>query len=515
MNDSSVGAGRTSSPMQVVVQQSFPLGRFHATPWRVSPFDDRHGEWPPSPWRFIRAVVARWHQLRRESGDRPDGELEGLVHALCNSRFAFLLPTNAERIDLTRSYQPMEFGWNPAQHAGERSHGPSLTRDNCWVLPPDREVYWFLTGDAWTAELLTTLDACLARVLYFGRAESLTVMSRDEIDRTLLPNVELTDSPRADSDAPVLAPEPSASLDDVQRTTDELRKRTVPYGARWMYATLPCRSVVRDVTGDAGPATRPAVKIVQFAVGVVVAPTVSDVCALTSRFRERVARLGAQGEGHARGSWRRARPEILDKLSLLSGRAADGTPMRGHRHVRVAMWFGTTGPERLLVWRDEVPFEEWELDLLAEAARKPLAWSHSKSAPWSVQLIPLPVEAPCPAGFDGKTHRVWGSVTPYVPGRTARTRGDAPERFSDVCRQVQGDLARLGYATDGSSVVAVDGENEGWWTSVHVPPASGRASSLAKRMGYRLRIEFSQPVSGPIAIGHSSHYGLGLFLPTW
>ncbi|MFZ2345189.1 MAG: type I-U CRISPR-associated protein Csb2, partial [Candidatus Microthrix parvicella] len=46
--------------MSLNVQVSFPLGRYHATPW------DRHVnegavEWPPSPWRMVRALIAVWH----------------------------------------------------------------------------------------------------------------------------------------------------------------------------------------------------------------------------------------------------------------------------------------------------------------------------------------------------------------------------------------------------------------------------------------------------------------------
>ena len=43
----------------------FPGGRFHATPW------DHHVneglvEWPPSPWRLLRAFLATWHRKARE-----------------------------------------------------------------------------------------------------------------------------------------------------------------------------------------------------------------------------------------------------------------------------------------------------------------------------------------------------------------------------------------------------------------------------------------------------------------
>ena len=55
--------------MPLVLRQTFPLGRFHATRWNQNPFEDRFGEWPPSPWRLLRALVARWFQYSRETGD--------------------------------------------------------------------------------------------------------------------------------------------------------------------------------------------------------------------------------------------------------------------------------------------------------------------------------------------------------------------------------------------------------------------------------------------------------------
>ena len=32
-------------------------------------------------------------------------------------------------------------------------------------------------------------------------------------------------------------------------------------------------------------------------------------------------------------------------------------------------------------------------------------------------------------------------------------------------------------------------------------------------MGYGFRIEFPEPVKGPIALGYGAHFGLGLFVP--
>jgi CRISPR-associated protein Csb2 len=100
--------------MQIVLRQEFPLGRFHATPWRVNPFDDPHGEWPPSPWRLVRAVTARWYQWARETEQEPDlANLEQLQAALCKSTYAFYLPADARKGTPLRQYHPTEFGMDP------------------------------------------------------------------------------------------------------------------------------------------------------------------------------------------------------------------------------------------------------------------------------------------------------------------------------------------------------------------------------------------------------------------
>ncbi len=59
--------GKARSEMPLILEQSFPLGRFHATRWNQNPFEDPYGEWPPSSWRLLRALAARWFQYSRET----------------------------------------------------------------------------------------------------------------------------------------------------------------------------------------------------------------------------------------------------------------------------------------------------------------------------------------------------------------------------------------------------------------------------------------------------------------
>jgi CRISPR-associated protein Csb2 len=53
--------------MVVAIAISFPTGRYHATPWNCHVNEGRP-EWPPSPWRLLRALVATW---KRKLADEP------------------------------------------------------------------------------------------------------------------------------------------------------------------------------------------------------------------------------------------------------------------------------------------------------------------------------------------------------------------------------------------------------------------------------------------------------------
>ena len=53
--------------MPISVTIRFSAGRFHATPWGHH-VNEGLPEWPPSPWRLLRALVATW---KRKLADEP------------------------------------------------------------------------------------------------------------------------------------------------------------------------------------------------------------------------------------------------------------------------------------------------------------------------------------------------------------------------------------------------------------------------------------------------------------
>lgn len=501
--------------MKLVVRQEFPLGRFHATPWRVNPYDDPYGEWPPSPWRLVRAVTARWYQLAREASPEPDvSQLERLQAALCRSTYAFHLPPSARKGSPLRQYHPTEFGWRPAgaNVASTRSYGTSLVQDNYWCVPPEAPVWWFIEGDDWTDDLRELLGQCLERMTYFGRAETLTRVrvagSTDEIPQA---NCTLADK-RGAGAAPVLSPLDTATREDIERTTDnpEAVKRAVPPGAQWLYAVRPERPAARERRRV--PEHRPDCHLVQFAIGWNVAPERRAMVRLTARFRGAVLReLLRLKTGDASANWKRASRDVREAVAAMTGKDANGDVLKGHRHAEFLAWCEDDQPTRLLVWRGSRAFDadEQEAILLAAARDLSCAAAGSDSHEWKVRLVPLDRAVPRPPGFGSETSKVWEAVTPYVPPRH-HLRAGKDRQGESPAEQVRRELNQRGIG--GCVDVEIIGPPS--WVAVHVPRSEAKQrAATGDRRGFTVRLRFAAPVGGPIRLGHSSSFGLGLFRP--
>ena len=514
--------------MRVVLKQTFPLGRFHANPWRMFPFEDPHGEWPPSPWRLLRAILARSHQLEREHGVRCQPWRDSLMRAFCTSTFGWRLPPFSWRGPGLRQYQPATFEWdppsrtkkvkgNPVNIPGEKKYRPTLVRDNFWLVdrsgtdPSSGMVWWILDGERWSDGDFNWLDASLDRMTYFGRAEAITEIQRvEKMPKDIHVNCVLEQNPSSGS-VPVLVPTVGATLEQVQAVTDDpsVKNSTVPPGARWLHAKRPIRPQVK--LRRSSPRTRKPTRLIQFAIGVRVSPPRESVVVLTQRFRGRVIRefLG--------GSWSRANAEQRETVRLLAGKEADGAPLRDHRHphARFGILFDqeTGKAARLLVWRDQ-PFTNDEQQAVLNAAERELPLSFAKAGtrdPWSVRLVPLDSQVPPPNGFGEQAWRCWRTVTPYIPPRYAYDRkgrvraGESPEE------QLRLELTRQKYDTSGLTIQMDNRDVE--WTRVHRPRRHRDDPTNTERRGYQVSLTFDRSVRGPISLGYSSHFGLGLFVP--
>ncbi|NKC17094.1 MAG: type I-U CRISPR-associated protein Cas5/Cas6 [Gammaproteobacteria bacterium] len=516
----------TGVSMRVVLRQTFPLGRFHANPWRVFPFEDPHGEWPPSPWRLLRAILARSHQLERERDVQCQAWRDALVGAFCTSSFSWHLPPFSWRGPGLRQYQPATFEWDPPGRTkkvkgqpvsipGERTYRSTLVQDNFWVVGSSKAVsdtgivWWIVEGDAWSKEHFGLLDACLERMTYFGRAEAITEIQRvEKLPNDTDINCVLEQMPSSGS-VPVLVPTVDATPVQVQAVTDDpsIVNSTVPPGARWLHAKRPVKPLAK--LPRPRPRIRKPARLVQFAIGTRVSPPPNSIVVMTQRFRGRVIREFLEG------SWQRANAAQREAARLLSGKEADGSPLRDHRHshARFGILFDqeTGKAARLLVWREQ-PFTDEEQRAILNAGEQELPLSFAKAGvrdPWTIRLVPLDWQEPPPAGFGDQARGRWKTVTPYVPprhvyDRKGRTKpGESPEE--QLCLE----LARQGYDTTDVTIRVDDQSAE--WTRVHRPRRHQDEPTNTERRGYQASLTFATPVRGPISLGHSSHFGLGLF----
>lgn len=146
----------------------------------------------------------------------------------------------------------------------------------------------------------------------------------------------------------------------------------------------------------------------------------------------------------------------------------------------------------------------------------------------------------CQISIGQISSRIWRSRSPFVPPRyfyrgnlhRAKLKAkDAPEQQLAQClRQAGIDTTReirrltpngqaqqsIPPASDWDIVRAPEGEEEfsteGVVTSVHVPSASAKMEKT-RRIGLFFELTFDAPVTFPMpALGHSCHYGLGLFV---
>lgn len=503
--------------MRILLKQSFPLGRYHANPWRAFAFDDPHGEWPPSPWRFLRAILARSFQLSRERENTGDDALrQRLVRAFCESKISFQLPAQSWRGPGLQQYQPSEFKKIPAAAAkpGEKTYNTTKNKDNFWLLPSQADAFfWIIEGDSWTGELLAHVDECLARMIYFGRAESITQIERSKSEADSIDgNCELRDK-RTSTSIPVLCPSAEATLEQVacQTHDDAVANSTTPPGAIWKYAERPSRA--RPASKAPSRKALPPSQIVQFAIGGRVFPPLRYWLRITEKFRGIALRqLARQLTRDPDAKFDALPPEIRAKYSLLTGKNADGSVLAGHQHAAFFLIPDSQGkPSRLICWRKDSFTDEEQTALLA-AAEAPLAWDFG-SDDWRLRLVPLPAETPLPPDRDiFSQSTIWESLTPCVPPLHFLGRNGKPKRGCEIDTQIADILSDLGLSL-ATITLPSSPNTAAEWVKVHRPRHSRMGQTNEDKRGFRIRLQFKHPIPGPLHLGHSSHFGLGLFAP--
>ena len=548
--------------MSVTARFSFPAGRYHATPW-ARHVNEGAIEWPPSPWRLLRALLSvGFNRLGWSTG--VPAEAAGLLEALASTAPRYLLPTAAA--SHTRHYMP------------KYKDKPTKVLDTFAVLERVDAPLWV----AWDVELAGPhrhlLEQMLKALPYLGRAESWVEAGLDSEPA----GVWVRHGPRAPSSnwerVDLLAPmtsngfaewrseavgaELAVELEAVreaatrngkaapnaltarQRQAVEQRLPTdvvsalcmdtgtlqqegwsLPPGSRWLTYWRPDTALSRPATRQRMTRNERRIDTVLFAV---TSETVSG------------ERLPSLKDALPRGELvHQSLVALASKFSTgeiqLSGRQ-NGAPARGHRHpfvlpvsleaTRTSGWDPSrAGIDHVLVHvAPDIGFDQASLKALRSLRR---TWASGIPGLW---LTPVWEGRATDSNLPWvRASDVWTSHTPFVAPRHLKKSG-----ANSLAGQIRAELEERGLPMPSTIEYSAEVAGTRSWLDasdfwpVWNGPTSQRRLDLRWRSFRRdrrkprpqvehqpaigIRLRFSNAVHGPIALGYGCHLGLGCFV---
>ena len=529
--------------MVTVMRLRFPAGRYHATPWGAH-VNEGQVEWPPSPWRLLRALLCTGFTKLGWPADEPPPLARRLIERLAPLAPSYVLPRVA--LAHTRHF---------VDAAGKR---PLIF--DAWAQVDEGEI-----EVVWPVELApderVELEALASMLGYLGRAESLVEASVASAPRGAINchadadaagppgprwqahRVTAAMAPTAYADwrrarvAPIVeahAVAPGKKLSAAGRK--KLDRALDPYPADLVAALCAETGALQRHGWSVAPGSR-EVSYWRRADALSVTSTRRSSQARgedMSRFPFALLALSTPSRGtsalpplhraFAQGRLlHRAIGSVVGRyfdgaapLALcLLGRENGGPSTRNHGHAHL-LHLDLGGHSRLdhaLVWAP------MGLDATAEDALRHLRRTYMKGGAGELHLAISAVgeaaelrrlTAPLGDALDrvlgpvGGAFR-WQSATPFVAARLFKRRGkDSLEgqirlecHRRDLPEPVEIEVA----PRDGEDVSAfrhyVIGDD-----NRHRPPRPVR---------FALRLHFDEPVEGPLCLGYGAHAGLGRF----
>ncbi|MCA1671145.1 MAG: type I-U CRISPR-associated protein Cas5/Cas6, partial [Actinobacteria bacterium] len=195
-------------------------------------------------------------------------------------------------------------------------------------------------------------------------------------------------------------------------------------------------------------------------------------------------------------------------LTQLGGRTADGKAMEGHKHAHYLPLLTDRRLTGLMVWTPS-GLPEDELKALTDVDRLYSPFNQD----WRLTVRVAGIGTPPQSASEltaGQPATIWLSVTPFTPSHYPKRNADWP---GFLLGEVRRELASRALPAP----LAVTLLDEPWqpWRRYR-PSARMRRDSRqgqASCPSAFLRIELTEPLGGPLALGHLSHFGLGLFVP--
>lgn len=478
----------------LLIELAFPAGRYHATPWGRH-VNEGVPEWPPSPYRLIRALFDAWKRKRQEW---PEQRVAGILEALASAPPSYYIPPAV--VSHTKSYLSRN----------ERDPVAKTAIFDGFVALSPRSTLLMGWPDVHLDTVASTaLDELLSLLNYLGRSESW-------IEARLVPGVRgvnwnccpanRNESTNRGMDIiPVAVPSAPADysplklrkpidgkkslswMDAIATGTGAILKLgwSDPPAMRFVDYLRPADCFT--VLPEPRPARHPTgVDAVLYAFDSKVLPQVTETVEVAERARTLLMGIHKRIVGDP------------DRVSpRFSGKNAGGSPCKGHGHA-FFLPQDRDGDGRIdhLLVRCAQPFDDGELHALDRL-----------SAIWQRDGRP---ELACTAVQWGAPGRALSleSATPFIPPLHWRpARGDFSRWLSkEVARECRNHGLPVPVKVEPVAELSIRGSRSIHWMEFRRNRKEDRV-----RSGYGLRIEFDEPVPEVIALGYGCHFGLGQF----
>lgn len=510
----------------IALRVRFLAGRYHATPWGRQ-VNEGAVEWPPAPWRILRALIAVWH--RKFSGDIPEAFARGVIERL-TAPPDFQLPKAA--LGHTRHFMPQEPPATPPRTKVFDAF-VSVRPDDCLVVvwphltfsPEEREVLASLASglsylgraESWaTAEMLDQWDGDInCRPIEAGvsvegeRVRMLASMTPDSFatwkmsyEAKVVGDTSIVAKARRKKKASQ-GPVPPDLWSALHAETSDLQKQgwSAAPGSRW---------VDYERSNDAFRVTyqrKPKIEqirptVARFALSSAVLPRLTDAVFLGERMRQALMAksCGLDGSDHA--------------LPVFSGKGPDGLRLdddHSHAFYLASDEDGDGRIDHMTVYATQ-GFDKHAQQAIGKLKKLWGAGGHD--------IYTVLVGIGQPQNYGGllmragqapilAQSRIWRSVTPYIITRHPKKNGkDSP------AAQVAKDLLRRGFPKperiEHLDHTKITGKKVRWLEFRRFRKGGG--GQIADSRGFGFEIVFSEPLRGPIGIGYGCHFGLGQFV---
>lgn len=519
--------------MAVILRLTFPAGRYHANPWGRH-VNEGVAEWPPSPWRLLRALIAVW---RRTCPDLPTNDVRRLLGQLVEPPL-FHLPVH--RVAHTRHYMPWE------------KKGPqdrTLVLDTFVSLQRDDELLLGWPNANLDGPGQKSLRLLLSNLSFLGRAEGW-------VEADLLPEDDASGrswncSPAGDSElspTPVFCPDPASCFDEEHyptldpaklakgkinpadflfdcprwhlcldtETVHGQRWSSMP-GARWINYTRPAEISHRPRPRAHGDRIKTQT-VAQLLLDGPVLPLMTDTLPVGEAARRAI--MSCFGSWCRRNSvqattYRRANADDDYSSPTFSGRDTYGNRLAGPSHTHYWPTPSELDPRRIggmtLFARDG--FGSAEVAALAALRRLTIGDLELRA-----QLTGAGQIRDLAYTFTGPSD-LWQSVTPFLGNSDIGMRGRSRFIRKGLRREWRR-LAEQVPAFRGIELMEVNELSTEDIRRAGLPQPYEFCRARSKhggRQAYRpaamFRIRLSRPVHEPVSLGYASHFGMGRFEP--